>query len=146
MTSTNTDLFAPVGRWGHLPTIADRIDATGDCWEWTGGTSPAGYGKAGTRLAHRLVYEMLVGPIPEGLTLDHLCRNRVCVNPDHLEPVTLADNVRRGYGLAGRWRNTHCKQGHPFDQVNTAYPVRSNGKVRRACRACDRAWHRKEKL
>lgn len=76
------------------------IDASGDCWIWTGTIRDSGYGqvRANGRLqpAHRVVYEWLVSPIPEGLTIDHLCRNRPCVNPDHLEPVTLSLNVQRG--------------------------------------------------
>lgn len=71
----------------------------GDCWLWTGTIRPDGYGQVTVgrkqQRAHRLVYELLVGPIPEGLTLDHLCRNPPCVNPDHLEPVTLKINIER---------------------------------------------------
>lgn len=81
--------------WSH-------VDAEGDCWEWTVSTGSHGYGQfavgglGGTMvLAHRYAFELLVGPIPEGLTLDHLCRNKICVNPDHLEPVTLVLNGQR---------------------------------------------------
>jgi hypothetical protein len=112
------DLFAP--RRGR-PAPIDLIEV-GDCWEWQGNRSlEYGYGRVGyggrVHLAHRLFYEALVGPIPEGLQLDHLCRNPPCVNPDHLEPVTMQENIRRGAPGAweGRKRQTHCKNGHPFD-------------------------------
>jgi hypothetical protein len=71
------------------------------CWDWTGSLNGDGYGKTyvdGTLLlVHRFAYELLVGPIPEGMTLDHLCRNRACLRPSHLEPVTVAENLRRGH-------------------------------------------------
>ena len=82
--------------------LTDKIDARGDCWEWTAATGGKGYGYGWCsndkrmKGAHRLIWELLVGPIPEGLTLDHLCRNKLCVNPDHLEPVTHQVNILRG--------------------------------------------------
>jgi len=86
------------------------------------------------RLAHRAVYEALVGPIPKGLSLDHLCRNRACVNPEHLEPVSLVENVMRGVSPhAVNARKTHCAHGHAFTAENT-YMVRGE----RVCRACGR--------
>lgn len=96
-----------------------------------------GYGQIGcsgtVKMAHRAVYEALVGPIPEGLELDHLCKNRLCVNPDHLEPVTHQENVKRGRaGYHRKPLQTHCKRNHPFDEENTY--VTSSGK--RQCRAC----------
>jgi len=87
-----------------------KVDKTGDCWIWNGGVGAGGYGAFGsydeaddpiTVRAHRYAYEALVGPIPAGLVLDHLCRVRRCVNPAHLEPVTNAENIRRGFDARG---------------------------------------------
>lgn len=108
------------------------------CCLWTGPVDTHGYGRHGKPVAHRVIYELIVGPIPDGLELDHLCRVPRCVNPHHLEPVTHAENVRRG--MAGsvngaRLRaKTHCKRGHQFTSENTyVYP---NGE--RECRTCAR--------
>lgn len=112
-----------------------KVDKDGldGCWLWTARTLE-GYGLFAatptlTVRAHRWSYEQFVGPIPEGLVIDHLCRNPSCVNPDHLEPVTRLENARRG--LKGALR-THCKYGHPLDDANT-YHARGN---RRVCRTC----------
>lgn len=116
------------------------------CWEWTASKNPAGYGQISTgrgqppAKAHRVLYELLVGPIPEGLTIDHLCRNRGCVNPSHLEPVTRGENVRRGIGgQMARERKaaqTHCHREHEFTPENTYLQHLSSGSVARKCRAC----------
>ena len=99
------------------------------CWPWYGGGVPSGYGRWRKGYAHRHFYEFAVGPIPDGTEIDHLCRNRGCVNPAHLEPVTHAENMARsGPALA-----THCKNGHPFDAANTY----KSATGRRACRACN---------
>lgn len=119
------------------------------CWIWTAATR-TGYGvtHVGSRtdgsrryvMVHRLLYEHLVGPIPEGLDLDHLCRVRACVNPAHLEPVTRQENLLRGVGLtAQKAAQTHCVNGHPFDEANTH--IRSNGT--RSCRVCGRERQRR---
>lgn len=117
--------------------IAARVVIDGDCWVWIGAKHNAGYGQYGrpARLAHRMSYEAHVGPIPDGLTLDHLCRNRLCVNPAHLEPVTLPTNVLRGDSPpAKNARKTHCPKGHPYDETNTH--VTNQGW--RICKACNR--------
>lgn len=121
-----------------------KVNKTDTCWLWTGHVSVHGYGKFwadGLNLgAHRWSYQYHVGPIPEGLHLDHLCRVRNCVNPAHLEPVTCQENLRRGETLnAANLRKTHCPKGHPYDAENT-YRY-SDG--RRACKECNRIHNRK---
>jgi hypothetical protein len=108
------------------------------CWPWLA-AKKWGYGcfaLDGGRIqvrAHRYSYEVLVGPIPDGLTIDHLCRNRGCVNPSHLEPVTMGINVLRGEGPSAKnARATHCSRGHPYDEKNT-YRRKDGG---RDCRRC----------
>lgn len=107
------------------------------CWEWQNALAH-GYGCFAPKQfvmlrAHRVAYELLVGSIPEGLVLDHLCRNPCCVNPAHLEPVTQGENCRRGEGFAGRnIRKTECKAGHPLSGTN----LYVDPKGRRQCRAC----------
>ncbi len=119
------------------------------CWTWQGAIDRGGYGRAwdGTRVqqAHRLVYELLVGPIPGGLHLDHLCRVRHCVNPQHLEPVTARENTLRGVApAADHARQTHCLNGHEFTPENTYMHPGPHG-LRRVCLICkrarDRAWY-----
>lgn len=123
----------------------EKVEPTGFCWSWTGALSDTGYGSIGadgiTKSAHRVAYELLIGPVPEGLHVDHLCRRRLCVNPDHLELVEPGENTRRG--LQGRMR-THCVNGHPRTEKNT-YVDKKTGW--RKCRIChrERARRRREK-
>mgnify|MGYP000441727580 CR=1 FL=1 len=107
------------------------------CWTWTDYVNKGGYGVFGaalyhghSALAHRFIFEHLYGPVPNGLDLDHLCRNRDCVNPDHLEIVTRQENLRRGAYA----RIKACPKGHPYDEENTMY----DGNTRR-CKVCNRA-------
>lgn len=108
-----------------------RVDKSGTCWEWQGPTS-GGYGVIGAGgrkcpliRTHRLSYELLKGPIPDGLEIDHLCKNRRCCNPEHLEAVTKAENLRRV------WVNhTHCPRGHELP------PKAPQGKRRGQCKTC----------
>lgn len=103
------------------------------CWLWMGSTAGAGYGVIGVNgkneYCHRVAFELFKGPIPEGLTIDHLCRVRVCCNPDHLEAVTHKENCHRS--PHSNIHKTHCPRGHPYSEDNTY--VR-NGK--RQCKAC----------
>jgi hypothetical protein len=111
------------------------VSEDGECWMWTG-TKNRGYGQfrlvEGRVYAHRWAYEFFRGPIPDGLTLDHLCRNRACVNPDHLEPVTMRVNLLRCDAVSTQYVGiTHCKDGHEFTEANTIRVPKG-----RSCRAC----------
>lgn len=119
-----------------------RITESG-CWEYPGGLTVRGYAPISVgnkkKLRHRVSYEHFVGPIPEGLDLDHLCRNRACFNPAHLEPVTRSENIRRGIGpqvIREKYLRevTHCRWGHPFDDANTEWRT-TGGRRCRICRA-----------
>ena len=118
--------------------------AESGCWLWTSSRRTNGYGEMAAwgknRLAHRVMYELLIGPIPDGLVLDHLCRTPACVNPDHLEAVTERENILRGSGAAAaNARKTHCIHGHEFTEENTKRFRMPNGRLGRACRTCIRA-------
>jgi hypothetical protein len=135
--SVEDRFWVKVNKAGPIPEHRPEL---GSCWLWIARLHRQGYGcfwPAGRMvLAHRYAYELLVGPIPQGLTLDHLCSNPPCVRPDHLEPVTQTENVLRGNGWSGRnARKTHCKNGHPLSGSNVY--VQSRGR-RRGCRACYR--------
>ena len=133
--------------WGGTP-----------CWIWSGKPNRKGYGNLlmspgmmpRSKSAHRLSHEIFKGEIPSGLQTDHLCRNRICVNPDHLEAVTSRVNHTRGLGpiiLANRQRSkTHCPQGHEYSPKNTWLTRRGH----RACKACKlrckTAWRKRRKV
>lgn len=117
------------------------------CWDWCATRNQFGYGiyrtrennAYGTKVAHRILYLVLVGAIPEGLELDHLCRVRSCVNPDHLEVVTHRENLLRGNGIPARnAAKVACLNGHPY-----VTRVRPNGRIFRECPECKRAYMRK---
>ena len=119
-----------------------------ECWNWLGATDGRGYGQLSGKpstsspvKAHRVSYEILHGPVPAGLELDHLCRNRLCVNPNHLEAVPHMINAQRGetglhMTLAARGRNS-CFRGHPYTKENTYVAQRDGARV---CRTCKREW------
>lgn len=125
--------------------VAAKIDFTGPCWLWTASKTGSGYGKmwwpSEQRLvpAHRIVYGLLVGPIPIGSELDHLCRTPSCVRPEHLEPVSHRVNMLRGRTApAAHAAKTACPRGHTYDAV-----IPSSGK--RYCRACNQAQQREQR-
>lgn len=118
------------------------------CWTWIGARNSQGYGYYKIRgrfySAHRVAHEAFNTWIPEGMQIDHLCRNPPCVNPAHLEVVTPAENTRRGNVGALERARTHCPQGHPYDEANTRLKknVARKNVVSRQCRACDAERHR----
>lgn len=122
--------------------LAERIEAlsmpepNSGCWLWLGMIKRNGYGTLGvksgrgwrTQHAHRVSYELACGPVPDGADLDHKCRNRACVNPGHLEPVTRSVNLRRSPVMNRQTHKTHCPEGHPYSGTNN--------RGQRICRVC----------
>lgn len=140
------------GATGPLP-VAERywpkvaVGSFDECWPWVGHVDQRGYGRikiGGLRgraaHAHRVGYELQVGPIPEGLVIDHLCRNRACQNARHLEPVTMRENTLRGEPGKYQTKRTHCPRGHAYSPENT---LRDGN--RRRCRACVRAYDKRRR-
>ena len=133
-----------LGRFVAVPIeeqFWSKVNRTESCWNWTGEIQHDGYGKIrfnGRHIgAHRACLLLLGTSIPQGLTIDHLCRNRRCVNPKHLEVVTLRENLLRGNNICMRHATrTHCKRGHPLSGLN----LRMQGKYR-VCRSCQVAYY-----
>jgi len=138
MPRINPSTF-PTCFWQKLDT--DSLAC--ECWLWHGAKSAAGYGQYGlnyvVHYAHRAAYELMRGSIPEGLHIDHLCRNRACCNPWHMEAVQQGINTLRGFGSAGvNSRKTQCENGHDYTQENTRITVQGW----RVGRECNKAWRR----
>lgn len=136
---------APLTGEMHSVRFWSKVSVRGedDCWEWQGNKNHGGYGMVkrralgGSLMAHRAAYEIVNGPIPDGLVIDHLCRNRTCQNPKHLEAVTQKVNLHRGVDVGGKLAKlakSSCRNGHQYTAENTA--ARSG---RRRCRTCERA-------
>ena len=144
-----------------LPIYLERIDARYDkpgidkCWVWTGYLDSHGYGYANVGYVngkqkmigtHRAMYELYIGQIPLNLTVDHLCRNRACGNPKHMQILTFSENLKIKNANA---KKTHCPHGHEYTDENTYYGKQSNGGPQRQCRTCvsknQRKYHAKLK-
>jgi hypothetical protein len=139
-TSADYDLWD----WIKVTSMLCIDEATG-CWNYTRRLNKGGYGYATTskfgsiqdKYIHRIMYRFLIGPIPDGFHIDHLCRNRACGNPLHMEPVTAAVNVMRGLGpCAQNASKTHCSKGHQLEGHNLIWKKRPGRKLYRTCRMC----------
>lgn len=127
------------------PSTAERfwskVNFTDCCWLWQGALTGGGYGQYQRKPAHRWAYEFCYGKLSDDLSLDHLCRTRACVRPEHLEPVTIRENILRGVGpSAENAKKSHCTHGHLLDALNT-YVARSYRNplfIWRNCRTCNR--------
>ena len=140
-----------------MTTVGERfwakVDATGICWDWTGSRSAKGYGnfninrERGCVRPHRVVFELLgLPPVPADMTVDHLCRNKACVNPDHLEIVTAGENTLRGGAMSARYaRRSQCINGHDYTPENTRYWGTGRERYCLTCQAMRREERRQRK-
>jgi hypothetical protein len=140
VSTKNAVIHGPI-RKSFVVRLGEVRITAGGCWEWTGYINPAGYGqscyKGKCMGAHRASWLHHKGSIPDGFEVDHLCKNTLCVNPLHLEPVLpKINNLRSDSPAAKASRKTHCVHGHPFDNENTIIVNRKGGKTDRRCRAC----------
>jgi hypothetical protein len=144
--------ITPINDWAIMP------EPMSGCWLWLATVGENGYGQITcirdgryiNKKAHRIVYESNRGAIPDGMDLDHLCRTRSCVNPDHLEPVTRSQNVKRGLVPAltreRAARRTHCPQGHPLSGENLKMDTRGTRQCRVCTKESKRAYEARQKL
>lgn len=139
------DIVTGMARGTPVERFFEKVQQSEDCWQWIGGKKAAGYGQFAVDgrkvIAHRWSYGHFVGPIPNGYEIDHLCRNRGCVNPQHLEAVSVREN--RDRRIAAK---THCVHGHAYTPENTRMQRGADGYVSRVCRSCERAKNRRRYL
>lgn len=130
-----------------IERLLNRVEKTDECWNWTGSLSTSGYGQITgyvndektNLITHRVVYEHFKGKIPKNHSIDHLCRNKLCQNPEHLEAVTPRVNTLRGVSaVAINAQKTHCSSGHPLSGKNLLMDKKNNVRM---CKACRRVVH-----
>ena len=142
------------GKGGHLSYIAPMIekiasrvrhDEVSGCMVWTGDKTSNGYGRmvvdGKRKRVHRLMYERVNGEIPDSMVIDHVCRNRLCCNPEHLRVVSNRENILSGEGIAAKnAAKTHCVKGHELSGHNLVIKTRKNRMPERVCRKCKNGW------